>query len=69
MTVPQTAATGGEHAHRLNGTGTSNSAKSDPSHNGIDESTQTNGFADPHAGELNKKDIQGPQWTVRSGML
>ena len=34
-----------------------------------DESTQTNGFSDPHAGELNKKELEAPtQWSVESGM-
>jgi hypothetical protein len=34
-----------------------------------DESTQTNGFPEPEAGKLTKKDLESKtRWTVESGM-
>lgn len=46
----------------------SNSATGRPST--ANESTQTNGFPELHAGELAQNDVQSHgRWTVESGML
>lgn len=33
----------------------------------VDESTQTNGVAQPGAGQLNAQDVEQSSWTVQSG--
>lgn len=34
----------------------------------VDESTQTNGVAEPSAGQLNAQEAKQSSWTVQSGM-